>query len=86
MKTTDKYKDKYEALNDARIAIDILMRKDINVPFLDLVKDGIMKRLTQVEEHIKDIRSSCNHNWEWSCSGHNGDAYVCTICGAVDRR
>ena len=86
MKTTDKLKDNYEALNDVRIAIDILIRKDIDVPFLDLVKDGILKRLTQVEECIKDIRSSCNHNWKWTCSGHNDDAYECTICGEVEWR
>lgn len=53
---------------------------------MDDARNFIIDELNKTLQEIENIRSSCNHNWELFCSGHNDDAYECTICGEVEWR
>jgi len=86
MKTTRDLEEMRDVLNEARMSLNVLLRKKIDIPFLNLVNDAILKRLAQIDGEINTIKNSCDHNWEWYCSGHNDDLYKCTICGEVEWR
>ena len=49
-------------------------------------KKKVLDELNKVTHNIESVRSTCEHDWKWACSGHNDDAYECTICGEVEWR
>lgn len=63
MKTTRDLEETRDVLNEARMSLNVLLRKKIDIPFLNLVNDAILKRLAQIDGEINTIKNSCDHNW-----------------------
>lgn len=56
MKTTKDLEEMRDVLNEARMSLNILLRKKIDIPCLNLVNDAILKRLAQIDREINTIK------------------------------
>lgn len=84
----DKLTKREDVLLDAKRSLNNLFNcypSFINHTIND-ARNLIIEELNKTSQEIENIRSSCNHNFQYVGHSHNDDAYECTICGETDWR
>lgn len=76
--------------DSARYDLEELLRYKLadirHIPTIKVMIRKFRSKSEKTDKEIQAIRKNCNHNFEFSCTGHNSNFYDCTECGESEER
>jgi hypothetical protein len=83
-------KNKLDRYNSARSDLEWLLRDQVadirHIPSIRVMIKKFKSTQEKTQKQIDLFRKTCNHNFEFACTGHNSNFYDCTECGESEER